>query len=75
VVLLNDIKMLQQILNYFHLLNDKVINKNSLIYEYEILYNMHININMQYLNNKIPDREKRYFIEKIDFLILTSMVK
>jgi hypothetical protein len=67
--------MLQQILNYFHLLNDKVINKNSLIYEYEILYNMHININMQYLNNKIPDREKRYFIEKIDFLILTSMVK
>ncbi len=58
MVLLNDIKMLQQILNYFHLLNDRVINKSNLIYEYEILYNMHININMQYLNNKIPIEKK-----------------
>ena len=65
--LLNDIKMLQQILNYCHQLNDKVIDKNNLIYEYEIWYNTHININMQYLNNKISTQENSSLFKQIFF--------
>jgi hypothetical protein len=74
VELLNDIEMLQQILNYYHLLNDKVINKNNLIYEDEILYNMHINISMQYLSNKIPIG-MNCFKGKVFCGNLTSIVK
>ena len=54
MVQLNGREMWRQRLNYFHQLNDIMKPKNSLEYVYEILCNMHININMQYLNNKTP---------------------
>lgn len=71
MVQLNGTEMLLQRSNCSHRLNGTMTDRNNSIYEYERLYNMHININMQYLDNRISKSKKnnRFQFLMIDFLL------